>query len=48
MQKRYLIVTAIDADKKYHYPLPLVPVDVSDAKVLDKDTVKFMIKQMAG
>jgi hypothetical protein len=48
MQKRYLIVTSIDAEKKYHYPLPLAPVDLSDTKVLDKDTVKFMIKQMAS
>ena len=46
MQKRYLIVTSLEGDKKYHYPLPLAPVEVSEVKMLDKETVKFIIKQM--
>ncbi len=46
MQKRYLILTTVVADKKYHYPLPLAPVDVRQVKTLDKETVKFVVKQM--
>lgn len=48
MQKRYLILTSLQGEKKYHYPLPLSPVDVAEVKMLDKDTVKFIIKQMGG
>lgn len=45
MQKRYLIVTCLQQEKKFHYPLPLGPVDVSEAKLLDKETIKFIISQ---
>jgi len=33
-------------EKKYHYPMPLAPIDIAQVKLLDKDTVKFMIKQV--
>lgn len=44
LSKRYLILTALVGERKFHYPLPLQPVDISDLKTLDKDTVKFMIR----
>ena len=46
MQKRYLIVTQLLGEKKFHYPLPLAPVDTSDVRLLDKETMKFVIKNM--
>jgi hypothetical protein len=44
LQKRYLILTLLLEDKKYHYPLPLAPIDTTEVKLLDKDTMKFIIK----
>ena len=44
MQKRYLILTTLANEKKFHYPLPLAPVDITDVRTLDKETVKFVIK----
>ncbi len=43
-QKRYVILTLLIEDKKYHYPLPLAPIDTTEVKLLDKDTIKFIIK----
>ena len=43
-QKRYMILTLLVEDKKYHYPLPLAPIDTTEVKLLDKDTIKFIIK----
>lgn len=48
MTKRYLILTILKGDKKYHYPMPLSPVEISNLRLLDKDTAKFMIKQMSN
>ena len=46
LQKRYLIVTQLFGEKKFHYPLPLAPVDTSDVRLLDKETMRFVIKNM--
>jgi hypothetical protein len=47
LQKRYLILTTLENEKKFHVPLPLSPVDISETKTLDKETVKFVIKNVA-
>ncbi len=45
MQKRYMILTCLQQERKFHYPLPLGPVDVQQVKSLDKETAKFLISQ---
>lgn len=39
-----MILTSLVEEKKYHYPLPLAPIDTTEVKMLDKDTIKFIIK----
>lgn len=48
MQKRYLILTTLGNEKKFHYPLPLAPIDITDVRTIDKETVKFIIKSAGG
>ena len=47
-QKQYLIMTQLDREtkQKVHYPMPLVPLETSQPHLLDKETMKLMIKKM--
>jgi hypothetical protein len=46
-QKKYLVVTLIAGDHKVHYPLPLSIVEASQPHLVDRDTMKMMISNMA-
>ena len=35
-----------DSKQKVHYPMPLVPLETSQPHLLDKETMKLMIKKM--
>ena len=47
-QKQYLIMTRLDREtmQKVHYPMPLVPLETSQPHLLDKETMKLMIRKM--
>lgn len=46
LSKRYFIITCLQDGRKFHYPLPLAPIDTTQPHTLDKDTVKLLISKI--